>query len=447
MPSLEELIVALKDEDPKVRADAAEEIGKLGPAAHPAIEPLLLNLFDEDHSVKFEAGEALLKIGDLAIEPLTEVLSKNPDKVALKTVIILGRFEDAATASLLKLLSHKDQRLRENIIRALGFIKPVNGSIVYALLKIVSGNESSERMHARVSLAGLKEGAIDFLIQALSDPNAGIRSSAAQALADIASHPYKISSSSDYVPSYQPDEELLKKLATMVPNLIKTLADSDAAVRANAAKALGEIGRAASAAENSLIQALSDADGEVRANAAKALGNIGVSDETAVANLLIKALQDDAPRVRWAAAEALGNLGSAAKSAVPPIIPLLSDDLPGVRLGAAIALIRLDAADASVKEMLIQFISNDELSISISTIVMLGELGPVAKFAVEPIVQVFPKIRKTEWDFVAKALGNIGDERALPVLEEVIQNSPNSHHPNLDGIRWAIEQIKQRNKE
>jgi HEAT repeat protein len=94
-----------------------------------------------------------------------------------------------------------------------------------------------------------------------------------------------------------------------VPGLLVTLKSEDAATRAGAAQALGQIGAAAHDAVGDLTAALKDAQRDVRRNAAQALGEVGEASRPAAA-ALTKALKDADWQVRRAAAYALGRLGT-----------------------------------------------------------------------------------------------------------------------------------------
>ena len=94
-----------------------------------------------------------------------------------------------------------------------------------------------------------------------------------------------------------------------VPGLLLTLKSEQAALRAGAARTLGEIGPAAKDAVPDLTAALRDGDRDVRQNAAQALGNIGPAAQPAAAELSA-ALKDGQWQVRRAAAYALGRLGT-----------------------------------------------------------------------------------------------------------------------------------------
>lgn len=84
------------------------------------------------------------------------------------------------------------------------------------------------------------------------------------------------------------------------------------------------------------IQQLKDSNREVRAEAAKALGELG--DPRAV-DPLIPLLKDEVKLVRARAAEALGTLGD--MRAVDPLIPVLKDEDEWVREHAKKALEQL----------------------------------------------------------------------------------------------------------
>ena len=89
-----------------------------------------------------------------------------------------------------------------------------------------------------------------------------------------------------------------------VDALVGALKDSDAGVRRQAAAALGELGN--TRAVTGLTEALKDADADVRAHAISALAEIG--DRRAVAPIA-GLLKDTSPSIRSRAASALGELG------------------------------------------------------------------------------------------------------------------------------------------
>ncbi|MBI4601566.1 MAG: HEAT repeat domain-containing protein [Planctomycetes bacterium] len=112
--------------------------------------------------------------------------------------------------------------------------------------------------------------------------------------------------------------------APAVPALLDLLQDKDYDFRWYAAKALGRIGPAASAAVPALMEALMS-DNTVGFCSARALGQIGPKAQAAVP-ALIRALEDPADIVRMKAAHALWMIGPAAEAALPALHELAEKD-------------------------------------------------------------------------------------------------------------------------
>ena len=156
--------------------------------------------------------------------------------------------------------------------------------------------------------------AIPMLTELLRDERTSIRSSAADALIDLA--PYT---------------------ETVQPSLRRALNDEDSVVAGDAARALGALGPRASPSVGALVRTLSHDDPYVRVFAAEALASIGPKAAGATGDLA-RAIGDPEPGVRWAACEALAGIGPAASSAVPELILALEDEFLYVRMFAAGAL-------------------------------------------------------------------------------------------------------------
>lgn len=86
---VDELIVALRDKNPKVRQDAAATLGEV--ADERAIEPLTHALMDSDADVRLNAAFAIGMIGDArGTAPLTLALKSEDDETvrgALRTAL------------------------------------------------------------------------------------------------------------------------------------------------------------------------------------------------------------------------------------------------------------------------------------------------------------------------------------------------------------------------
>jgi outer membrane protein assembly factor BamB len=145
--------------------------------------------------------------------------------------------------------------------------------------------------------------------------------------------------------------DLAPETASIQPALRRALADEDAEVAGDAARALGALGRRAGPSVGALVKTLSHEDAYVRVYAAEALASIG-PPAGAAAPALARALGDPEPGVRWAAGEALAAIGPAAQPAVPQLIEALKDEFLYVRICAAGALGSLGPKASAAREAL-----------------------------------------------------------------------------------------------
>jgi HEAT repeat protein len=131
---------------------------------------------------------------------------------------------------------------------------------------------------------------------------------------------------------------------TPIADLIQALNDPEAAIRFSAAQGLGERAAESESAVGLLLQkALRDPDGGVRLEAAMALYKIDGHAEK-ILPMLIKALHDPDEVRRWIAADCLGEIGPAAKEAVPALRGMLEQDFksPLIRASVALALQKIE---------------------------------------------------------------------------------------------------------
>jgi len=298
---VQDAIAGLRDQDPEVRASAAETLGDIakevqdGAALEPAIPPLIEALQDEDTNVRGRAAEALAWIARKfrdqpalapGIPPLTEALQDESAAVRRSAAwalrCIAEKVQDQAALqraipALIEALQDENEWVRGNAAWALSWTT------------------------ARVQDEAALEAAIPALIQAFQEDDAyvGARPGAAFAFVNIANNGAREAA---LLPAIQP--------------LIEVLQDEDVRARGNAACALGTIASnveddtALKPAIAPLIEGLQDPDSYPRQAAASALGRIAanVEDQAALEPAiapLVQALQDEDAEVRGNAASAL----------------------------------------------------------------------------------------------------------------------------------------------
>lgn len=197
----------------------------------------------------------------------------------------------------------------------------------------------------------------------------------------------------------------------VVQSLIRALQDSTAAVRKEAAQALGQL--KAPAAGPALIATLDDEEVDVRKTVVWALARL---EDQSAADGLIRALTDPAPTVRKAAADAVGKLGI--RSAAPGLVNLLNDEEPEIRRVAIGQLWRL--RDTSAVDAIAALTSDSVSAVRRSAVAALGRFRQPSSFAAieNALRDGDPAVRRE----AVRALARLGDPRAIPAYTRLLDD-------------------------
>lgn len=177
-----------------------------------------------------------------------------------------------------------------------------------------------------------------------------------------------------------------------------------------------------------LIKALSyPQNAAVRQLAARALGE---SNDTLAEEALIAALKDPDPHVREIAVKSLGKHGH--RRNVEPLIAALKDSHASVRRAASQALGKI--GDSRAVDSLIAALQDSDGYTCQNAVEALGKI--TAASAVEPLIAVFQNTKRETYlrREAAKALGLIGDPRALEVLIAALKDDRNVRHEVADAL-------------
>ncbi len=138
------------------------------------------------------------------------------------------------------------------------------------------------------------------------------------------------------------------QVASEVTKMIDHLNDTDPAIRAKAAKQIGQFGPAAKNALPSLRARLKDPDPQVKNEAENAIAAISRKPITPDVQLLLNELQSPDNSTRKAAIDALASMGAIAEGALDALRQLRQDPDPAIRIAAIKAggLIERAVADA-----------------------------------------------------------------------------------------------------
>jgi HEAT repeat protein len=275
------LLRRLRDEDWRVREEAARALGKMKAAA--AVVGLL-ECIRMGRPGPFGGGngnstftDAIKEIGPLAVPVLVDALSDEDARMRLVIIDLLGAIaEPDAVPALAGALRDPEWRVRWQAADALG--KMGNTAAVPDLVEMLTDGNKDVRISAAYALGRIgHDSAVEGLVKLLHDREWRVRWGAAEALWEIGE--------------------------PAVPALIEVLRQEDEYVRRAAIRALAQIG---SPSISALIGALNDDNWDVRWSAAAALQEIG----DAAVPALVAALDADNWQAAWAAAESLKRIGT-----------------------------------------------------------------------------------------------------------------------------------------
>jgi HEAT repeat protein len=219
----------------------------------------------------------------------------------------------------------------------------------------------------------------------------------------------------------------LDPIGLAVTTLRAALGDRSAAVRTQAALALGRMGPAGAAVAPDLIALLKDEDETVRCQAAEALGQVGGAEEATVP-ALVEMLQEPGAAVKASAARALGALKKAAAPALPALVPLLQDREEAVRTAAAEAVARVGPLNEEATEALVEGLASPDNIVRAHTAEALGTVGTAAKDAAPALVEALEDGNDRVRAKAVEALGKIGEaaaEAAVPGLVRALRDQDN----------------------
>lgn len=382
------LVLVLNDKAPVLKA-VIDALVKIGPDAIPE---LLAVLQDTREPVRTAAANALVRIGAPAVPALIQKFSIRNEPLHEIVATLLLKIGRPAVPALIDGVDHPVDDVREHCARLLGRIDASEAQQQEAATKILQKLESEKlALHDTfvTSLVNLGKPAIDPLIQELDSPNAAVREDAAHALGEIEREPRKV-----------------------VPSLVMKLGDVEP-VRQAAINALIRFG---SVAVNDLVQSLNKEE-RVRTGAVEALVGIG---RPAVHPLM------DALSSADAASLALARIGH---PAIQPLLRRLRENPPPPdvcqRIAETLARIGVPAIEP-LQEAVQENYQNANYTMRLYSALALGFLGPMAVNAHEVLTKVGARERhRVVQKVISDALIKIGHPGVLGLIRQLEDPDPN----------------------
>jgi len=362
-----ECVQNLKNPNPRLRSQAAEDLGKLG--AFEAVPELVEQLqTDVNTYVRSASAEALGRIGDSqAIFPLMDALRDPCSFVRRAAAIALGQMQaKEAQGALLRALEDPNFYVRRAAINAIGKLEIPD--LAPRLSPFLETPDPRIRRTAIIALSrlGSREAvpAMAALLETyLVSPNQRdlpVVKTLVTALGDLRAReavPVLTEVLRGYVGARSLTAAALGAIGddSAGPALVEALHDDGSRnLQLAALKSLSRLNYRPAIPE---VRRFLDApDPRLRRTAALTLGALG--DVDATPRLLKMAQQDESPLVRPAAVEALGQLGD--RRVLGALLPLIDDGNAYLRAALAHALSTLDGDTPEVRQALLQ-LRNDKV--------------------------------------------------------------------------------------
>ncbi|MDB6023901.1 MAG: domain containing protein [Verrucomicrobiales bacterium] len=230
-----------------------------------------------------------------AVPPLIQLLKNSDAYTRYLAAWALGHVhqEDETTvAALIVALDDEDVQTSTTAMTSLGEFKPQQKVIVPALIKKLSDTNSAVRLHAIQTLGdnwgfddNTSASVVSAMIRLVNDSNADVRLSSITVLGRIMKNVKGHDSPQEAIRAL-PLRDFKSQENIVVIATIRSLSDTNTAIRAAAAYSLGDMGPF-DKAENAkiveaLIKALSDKNADVRSRAATALEKFGAEAKEAL---------------------------------------------------------------------------------------------------------------------------------------------------------------------
>lgn len=294
------LLPLLKDSHAPVRAAAAGALGATRDGRVEVVGALIGLLSDENAAVTVKAANGLSQIGEAAVPALVRTLKDDNFRIlAIEILGEIGPQARAAVPSLLELMTQSDTNaaVRHEAMIALGLMGPGAASAAPQLLGILSRPADAD-LHPGAAwvLARIGEKKAIPVLKTLAGSSQDERTQRAIAWALVTLEPGNT-----------------EHAAVAVPYLTKSASSDLALVRKESLAALSKLGALASAAVPVILErAEKDADDAVRAQALRALADVGAPVDK-VLPVAVASFSDSSIEVRLASRYVLGRLGTAAK--------------------------------------------------------------------------------------------------------------------------------------
>ncbi|CAF4058859.1 unnamed protein product [Adineta steineri] len=322
-------------------------------------------------------------------------------------------------------VSTENQTIRRYLAESLSRAPSImsNQTITNAFIHPLQNDDSNIRITvfsfiSMMNSSNLPIALINLVTSALDDKDAIVRADACKALGNIG-----------------------EKAATneVITKLLSVLEDEDGRVRTCACEAFGITNEKAATNEviTELVIALENKSEWAKESACKALGKMGAKPaKTEVIIKLMSALKNKSERVKWNACEALGNMGekAATNEVITKLVSALGDKSYNVRERACDALGKM-GKKAATNEVITELVSalKDD-SVRRNACQALGNMGEKAATN-EVITKLVRALKAKSYSIRERACDALGKMGKKAATDEVITELISALEDDSDSVR------------
>jgi HEAT repeat protein len=413
-PDAEAAVPGLVDklDDAELRWVAVEALGHIGAPSARAV-PRIIAIFAAEGAPSpggTPAPDALATIGSPASRTLVDSLTHASPQVRELAELALARMGAPAVVPVARALKSRETGPRPALVRILGAIGERSPDVVEPLVDALQDPDAGIRMTAAAGLARAGEPAVSPLRKLLKGSNAELRALAAQTLGVMG-----------------------PKARAAIPDLESALA-GDPALADSAAQSLGAMGEPGIEA---LGRGLRKGAPDNRRRILRVLAGLGERAHPAKAAIL-NALKDEDPLVRVGACGALGGLGPRGHDTVQALARMLRDKDVSVQGAGAAAIRSLGPAAKEIVPDLARGLRAGDANVRKDLIGILGSLG---KDAAEAAADLAALVAQPAFPYrveAARALVSIGTAAAaaVPTLQKALEDkNPDVRKAAEDALR------------
>jgi len=434
--TITDLAQALSQQEVQIRQRAVSILQKLEKNAAPVIPAIFqAALQDQSQSVRKIAIQIVAKQNPNALAEFRSAVLQNKNEFSRAMAIEALKFLQAKDVATIQTLVQSNAFDKNNIVKAMAasYVDKIGLEALPTLLKLATHKDQRLSTASMARIVAMDDKALPTLLESLKIKDVNLRKAVATMLGYFPKHCKQVAepllntavNDNDRVVQETAEKSLVALKAGAVPALQAGLKNKDARVRKVSIKILGSLGKDAAAAQDDIVAALKDPNSEVAAIAAKVYQQLaGVSSQNKTdLTKLVADLKHPSTSVRMAALKQLGEMGPKAGTAIPALGDMINGlDPVGQKQILLAAFQTLDKIGESAYPMLVSLQQSKVHEIRRCTVEILSKSVSKNKDVALAVVNALDDPYYITRDIAVSSLRNNKYEEVASKLTALLQS-------------------------